>query len=45
MAKSKSGGSAPSKKSDNSERPNGKANKKNPKQFDPIKRRLVSRKA
>jgi hypothetical protein len=45
MAKSKSNGSAPSKKGDNSERQNGKASKKNPKQFDPIKRRLVSRKA
>ena len=43
MAKSKGGG-APQKKTDgNGDRNNGKANKKRPKIFDAIKRRLVTK--
>jgi hypothetical protein len=40
MAKGKGGGKKPAKGS-NSDRKNGKANKKHPKTFDPEKRRLV----
>jgi hypothetical protein len=43
MAKGKGGAPAP-KKSDNDGRKNGKANKKRPKIFDAIKRRLVTNK-
>jgi hypothetical protein len=42
MAKSKGGAPAPKKTGDNSDRKNGKANKKRPKIFDAIKRRLVT---
>jgi hypothetical protein len=42
MAKSKGGGPKPPVKGANSDRKNGKANKKHPKQFDPEKRRLVT---
>lgn len=45
MAKGKVGGSPAQKKTgDNSDRNNGKANKKRPKIFDAIKRRLVTNK-
>jgi hypothetical protein len=45
MAKGKGGGSPQQKKTgDNSDRKNGKANKKRPKIFDAIKRRLVTKK-
>jgi hypothetical protein len=44
MAKGKGGGSQPAKKSDNDNRPNGKANKKRPKIWDAIKRRLTTKK-
>ena len=44
MAKGKGGGGAPAKKGENSDRKNGKANKKRPKIFDAIKRRLVTNK-
>lgn len=40
MAKGK-GNAQPAKKSDNDNRPNGKAFKKHPKKFDATKRRLV----
>jgi hypothetical protein len=40
VAKGKGGGGKPAKGS-NSDRKNGKANKKRPKTFDPEKRRLV----
>jgi hypothetical protein len=43
MAKSKSGGQAQKAKGANDDRPNGKANKKHPKIFDPIKRKLVNK--
>jgi hypothetical protein len=42
MAKGK-GAPAPSKQGNNSERKNGKAFKKRPKVFDPVKRRLVTK--
>lgn len=42
MAKGK-GQPAPNKKTDNDTRPNGKANKKRPKFFDAIKRRLITK--
>lgn len=42
MAKGKGGGS-PAAKGSNSDRQNGKANKKHPKVFDAIKRRLVAK--
>lgn len=43
MAKSKGGGAPSQKKTgDNSDRKNGKANKKRPKIFDAVKRRLVT---
>jgi hypothetical protein len=41
MAKGKGG--APAAKGNNSDRQNGKAAKKHPKVFDPIKRRLVAK--
>lgn len=41
MAKGKGG--APAAKSGNSDRKNGKANKKRPKMFDAVKRRLVTK--
>ena len=45
MAKGKGGGAPAQKKAgDNSDRKNGKANKKRPKIFDAIKRRLVTNK-
>jgi hypothetical protein len=40
MAKGK-GAPAPVKQGDNNNRKNGKASKKHPKVFDPVKRRLV----
>lgn len=43
MAKGKGGG-APAKKDGNDDRNNKKANKKRPKIFDAIKRRLVTKK-
>jgi hypothetical protein len=43
MAKGKGGGAPQQKKSDNDGRNNGKANKKRPKIFDAIKRRLVTK--
>ena len=43
MAKGK-GAPAPAKKGDNDNRKNGKAYKKRPKVFDPVKRRLVTKK-
>jgi hypothetical protein len=42
MAKGKGGGSKPAKGS-NDTRPNGKANKKYPKVFDAVKRKLVNK--
>jgi hypothetical protein len=42
MAVKKGGGPKPPVKGGNSDRKNGKANKKRPKQFDPQKRRLVT---
>lgn len=42
MSKGKGGG-APAAKGNNSDRKNGKANKKRPKMFDAIKRRLVTK--
>jgi hypothetical protein len=42
MAKGKGGGQKPAKGS-NSDRQNGKANKKRPKEFDVEKRRLVNK--
>ena len=45
MAKGKGKGPAPvAKKGDNDGRKNGKANKKRPKIFDAIKRRLITKK-
>jgi hypothetical protein len=43
MAKGKGGAPAPAKKGDNDSRKNGKANKKHPKVFDAVKRRLVTK--
>jgi hypothetical protein len=43
MALKKGGGPKPPVKGDNSDRKNGKANKKYPKVFDAIKRRLVTK--
>jgi len=43
MAKGKGGGGKPAAKGSNDGRNNGKANKKRPKIFDAIKRRLVNR--
>ena len=42
MAKGKGGGAPQKQTGGNSERKNGKANKKRPKIFDAIKRRLVT---
>jgi hypothetical protein len=42
MAKGKGGASAPVKNTSGESRNNGKAVKKHPKMFDPIKRRLVA---
>jgi len=42
MAQGKGGGQKPAKGS-NSDRKSGKGNKKNPKVFDPVKRRLVTK--
>lgn len=44
MAKGKGGGGKPAAKGSNADRKNGKANKKYPKVFDAIKRRLVTKK-
>lgn len=44
MAKGKGGGAKPAAKGANDGRKNGKANKKYPKIFDAIKRRLVTNK-
>ena len=44
MAKGKGGGGKPPVKGSNSDRKNGKANKKYPKIFDAIKRRLITKK-
>lgn len=44
MAKGKGGGGQKSGPATNDSRNNGKANKKNPKIFDAIKRRLVTKK-
>lgn len=44
MAKGKGGATPQKKTGDNSDRKNGKANKKRPKIFDAIKRRLVTNK-
>ena len=44
MAKGKGGGPKPPVKGANSDRKNGKGNKKYPKVFDAIKRRLVTKK-
>jgi hypothetical protein len=43
MAKGKGGGPKPPVKGGNSDRKNGKAEKKSPKVFDPVKRRLVTK--
>jgi hypothetical protein len=43
MAKGNSGGGKPAPVKGNSDRPNQKANKKRPKAFDAIKRRLVTK--
>ena len=43
MAKGKGGGGKPAAKGSNDNRTNGKANKKRPKVFDAVKRRLVTK--